>query len=369
MKTVVFYISEYGFGHAARCIALMREMLQTRKDIQIIVCHSFALQFIRESLKKYEDKIIFHDVETDIGYILKEHSLELDVEKLQLAYEEFCEKLLEKINNEVSFLSSFQVDCIVSDISPIAFEIAEKLEVPSIGISNFTWYTAYKNIFSKDMLKLFYKMYKKMDYFYALAGSKEKQWAKTETFYFNFYSRKAQLSEVRNIRQELDPTGKKKLIFVPLGMKINVGDITKFPLWDRKHCVFIVSSNMNIEHCNVYKIPMDYTESQNYVAASDCVISKAGWGTVSEAVVHRKPLVIIDRKGMSEDQNTIHFLRDNNLCELTTWEKVATMNPCDYISRRQAIYQNEVLDIVSHIFRTINKNGINTIQKEGIIQR
>lgn len=38
------------------------------------------------------------------------------------------------------------MDCIISDISPIAFEIADQLEVPSIGISNFTWYTAYKNI-------------------------------------------------------------------------------------------------------------------------------------------------------------------------------------------------------------------------------
>ena len=53
------------------------------------------------------------------------------------------------------------MDCIISDISPIAFEIADQLEVPSIGISNFTWYTAYKNIVPDSSLQVFKNMYKK----------------------------------------------------------------------------------------------------------------------------------------------------------------------------------------------------------------
>ncbi|WP_144505663.1 glycosyltransferase [Bacillus mycoides] len=367
MKTFAFYISEYGYGHATRCIALMREMLQTREDIRIIVCHSFALQFIRESLTGYEDRLIFHDVKTDIGYVLKENTLELDVEQLQRAYGEFCAKLPGKINEEVSFLKPFYVDCIVSDISPIAFEVGDRLGVPSVGISNFTWYTAYEHILPKESLEVFKSMYNKMDYFYVLAGSKERKWGESKTLLFNFYGRKVDLLEVSKIRRDLDPTGKKKIIFISLGMKIDIGDITELPLWNNKDLLFVVSNNMNVHHQNVYKIPHNYTESQNYVATADCIISKAGWGTVGEAIVHGKPLVILERKGMNEDQNTISFLRHNQLCELIIWEELQYVNLYKYIKKVPLKYQNEVSNITTHILKPKYKRCINVSEKEGII--
>ncbi|WP_242269622.1 glycosyltransferase [Bacillus cereus group sp. BfR-BA-01408] len=353
MKTFVFYVSEYGFGHATRCIALIRGMLSVRKDVRIIVCNSFALQFIRTSLNGYGDRVIFHDVETDVGFILKEHSLDLDKEKLEQSYEEFCVKLTQKINNEINFLSTFSVDCIISDISPIAFEIADELGVPSIGISNFTWYTAYKNIISDDSLQVFKDMYKKMDYFYTLAGSNEENLARLNTSSFHFYSRIINPLEVKQLRKKLNPTGEKQIIFIPLGMKIDIGDITTFPLWDDERYVFIVSHNMNIVHINVHKIPKNYTESQNYIATADCVISKAGWGTVSEAILQNKPLLIIDREGMSEDQNTIRFLKDNNLCNLITWGELQSIDIGRYMGTKNSTYQNEVHTVVSHIFESV----------------
>lgn len=353
MKTFVFYVSEYGFGHATRCIALIREMLSVRKDVRIIVCNSFALQFIRTSLNGYRDKVIFRDVETDVGFILKEHSLDLDKEKLEQSYGKFCVKLPQKINNEINFLSTFSVDCIISDISPIAFEIADELGVPSIGISNFTWYTAYKNIISDNSLQIFKDMYKKMDYFYTLAGSNEENLARLNTSSFHFYSRIINPLEVTKLRKKLNPTGEKQIIFIPLGMKIDIGDITTFPLWDDERYVFIVSHNMNIVHNNVHKIPKNYTESQNYVATADCVISKAGWGTVSEAIIQNKPLLIIDREGMNEDQNTIRFLKDNKLCNLITWEELQSIDIGRYMDTENSTYQNEVHTVVSHIFESV----------------
>lgn len=140
---------------------------------------------------------------------------------------------------------------------------------------------------------------------------------------------------------------------MPLGMKIDIGDITTFPIWDDERYIFIVSHNMKIEHKNVYKIPKNYTESQNYVAAADCIISKAGWGTVSEAILQNKPLLIINRKGMSEDQNTIRFLKDNNLCNLITWEELQNIDIGRYMDTPNSIYQNEVHNIVSHIFEFV----------------
>jgi hypothetical protein len=69
--------------------------------------------------------------------------------------------------------------------------------------------------------------------------------------------------------------------------------------------LFLVSGNTAVEGKYIVKIPEDVTETQNYIAACDPVISKPGWGNVSEAVRSERPLLVIERGFMREDQNTI----------------------------------------------------------------
>lgn len=66
-------------------------------------------------------------------------------------------------------------------------------------------------------------------------------------------------------------------------------------MWHDDSCLFVVSSNMNVSGKNAHHIPHHYTESQNYVAAADVIISKPGWGTVGEAIICNKPLQRIVR--------------------------------------------------------------------------
>jgi hypothetical protein len=49
----------------------------------VVVCHSFAVDFIKESLKK-ERRVKYHEISTDIGYKLKQDSLEPDVKGMNI---------------------------------------------------------------------------------------------------------------------------------------------------------------------------------------------------------------------------------------------------------------------------------------------
>ncbi|MGM7721717.1 hypothetical protein [Metabacillus sp. Hm71] len=51
------------------------------------------------------------------------------------------------------------------------------------------------------------------------------------------------------------------------------------------------------------------------MAACDFFITKAGWGTIGEAVAAGVPLLIIEREGMREDKNTVEYLKDKNLAD------------------------------------------------------
>lgn len=59
---------------------------------------------------------------------------------------------------------------------------------------------------------------------------------------------------------------------------------------------FLVPANYPKVANNVFPIPLYYLQSQNYLAVSDFVVTKAGWSTLSEAIKFKKPLLIIERK-------------------------------------------------------------------------
>ena len=318
MKTIAYYISDYGYGHASRSIAIIRGLLDVNPTIHIVICTSFATSFLKQSL--CSKRISFRIINTDVGYYLNEKTIRPDTSKINNEYELFVQNWRKKFNKEFEFLQQKQIDLVISDISPLPFEAAKQLNIPTVGVSNFTWYTAYKNIIDENQLRVFKKAYKEMGHFYLLAGSNEYE-LKCKKNNYSFFARKVDLKEVTRIKERFNPNQDKKIIYFGLGMKINNVDINSLSLWSSRDCVFIVSSNVNIKRENVFTIPYDYTESQNYIAASDLVISKAGWGTVSEAVVNQVPLLILNRKELKEDQNTIKYIKENNLGDIIEWEE------------------------------------------------
>lgn len=316
MKTIAYYISDYGFGHATRSVALIRELLSKSEEIKVIICHSFAMTFLKESLK--DDRVTFREVHTDVGYYLKENSLMLDPDRLEDEYSIFVSDWGEKQERERCFLEENGVDLVVSDISPLPFQAAYELGIPAVGVSNFCWYTAYQGLVHNRELALFYQAYQCMSSFYTLAGSKEIEWSADQRE-FGFFARNVDHAEIKRILQEINPH-RKKVIFVGLGMKVEANFLNELPLWNSPDCVFIVSSNVSVtKRDNIFHIPSNYLETQNYIAASDLVITKAGWGTVSEAVLSQTPLLIIERDLMTEDQNTIDYLRNHALCKTINW--------------------------------------------------
>lgn len=291
MKTIAYYISDYGFGHAARSIAIIRELLEKEPSYRVIICHSFAMDFLRNSLPY--DQVSFRKIATDVGYFLKEGSLEPDKEKLAKEFDRFVEDWEKKILSEVPFFQLAKVDLIITDISPLPLESADRVGIPTIGISNFTWYTAYESLLDQKRLEIWKSSYAKMSYFFLLAGNRESDWP-CEKRLFPFFACKVQEDMVERIIDQINPTRKKTIIFFGLGMKIEGIEVESLPLWESDNCVFIVSSNVKVDRDNVFSIPIEETESQAYIAASDLVITKAGWGTISEAVVYNVPLLIFD---------------------------------------------------------------------------
>ncbi|ADU31900.1 hypothetical protein [Evansella cellulosilytica] len=328
MKTIAYYISDYGFGHATRSIAVISELM--KEDVNIIISTSFPMPIVQTAFeKKHEGKITYRYNENDLGFITKMNSIDVDIDKMNVAYDAYISTLPERVIEEEWFLEENNVDLVISDISPAPFLAAKNKGIRSIGISNFTWYTAYLQIIEEHKLTPLKEAYEAMDYYFALAGVNEPDWAREKTEEFGFFARKTNHDEKDKLLELHNRDGKYKLIYLGLGMKIDIEDLDHLRLLDDPNVKLIVSSNIDIKGERIINIPATEPEAHHYTAIADVVITKPGWGTVGEAICNNKPLILINRSHMQEDANTINFLMERKRCMLIEWEELFDLRLTD----------------------------------------
>ncbi|MFC6385956.1 hypothetical protein ACFP7A_05015 [Sporolactobacillus kofuensis] len=129
----------------------------------------------------------------DIGYILQSQSLAPDSDQFKTIYKHFSNMLPSAVQREVDFLRTYHVDLVIGDIPPAPFRAAQIVGIPSIGISNFAWYTAYMSFLDNTELQPLYNCYVDMDYFFSLAGNDEKGWGHKGNQSFDFFSRSPEM--------------------------------------------------------------------------------------------------------------------------------------------------------------------------------
>ncbi len=273
---IALYISSHGFGHMTRCLGIMKNILHTSDYNLYVVCGKIQNDFARIYLAKYKDRIIYKDLVTDIGLVNKENSLEVDKLLLQQQLLEFTSLWEDVVNDECDFLEKLNIKCIVSDISPIGTLVGNKLQLPVVLITNFTWVEQYEYIgIDESIIDKYRQAYSYVTKFikYDLClpiNSVNCQ----EVYEAGFTCRDIALDKVEKIKQQYG-----KSIMVTCGKSANLNTIN---IKNFKGTIF-TTSGIDItceENCNIVNLPINILDTQNYIAASSMVITKAGWGTI-----------------------------------------------------------------------------------------
>ena len=304
-----FYISSHGFGHMTRCLGIMENILNTTYYNLYIVCGKIQNDFARIYLAEYRDRIIYKDLVTDIGLVNKENSLKVDKLSLQQQLIEFTSSWEGVVNDECDFLKNLNIKCILSDISPIGTLVGDKLQLSVVLITNFTWVEQYEYIgIDESIIDRYRQAYsyvtKFIKYDLCLPISSVNC---EEVYEVGFTCREIDLDKVEKIKQQYG-----KSIMVTCGKSANLNTIS---IKNFNGTIF-TTSGIDItceEDCNVVNLPIDILDTQNYIAASDMVITKAGWGTIGEAVLGHTNLVLIERPSAKEDSFNIEKIKENKL--------------------------------------------------------
>ena len=294
MKTICFYISDYGNGHAARAIAIIRAIVDSHNDIQVIAKTFGPFGFTQNSLAHPRISVI--PCRNDIEIPLKDSLSAVDRKKTRELFIAWIRSWDEDIYRECAFSKERNVDLIISDIAPQPFLVADTLGIPSLAISNFSWDTIYRHLFP-DMNEL-----------HRLEDAYQRA---TKALILPFdidmdkFPRKERVSLVsrgitrsrQEMRSHLGIPEEAFLVFI--GKSPAVPDMVSSLIGSNLNIRVLLPSGIRIP--NALIIPDDETESQNWIGMCDCVITKCGYSTVSEAVRAHVPLLVWKREGFIED--------------------------------------------------------------------
>ena len=303
-KYLTFYASSHGFGYMTRCLAIIEELLETTDQLIYLASGTYQNSFTRVYLARFGDRVTYRDIHTEVGLVNKDNSLQVDIPRLEHELTDFMAGWDTAVAAEVAILRNLPVACVISDISVIGIQVGEQLGVRNIGIANFTWCEQYEFLgLSDTIIDRFREVYAKLDLLIEYDMMLPAPKLSVPRKQIGFICRRFDSDRIVAIKAQYGPS-----LFITCGKSADLNNIQI----DNWNGTIFTTSGINITatgNATVVQLPIETFDTHNYLAASDIIIAKAGWGTISEALLSKRNLVLIEREGVLEDTENIEELK------------------------------------------------------------
>jgi L-arabinokinase len=284
--TVVFYISGHGLGHATRSIELLNALLARRPDVRFSVRTAAPLGLFRTSAP---GTVEIAAVDTDAG-VVQVDSLTIDEHETALGAARFYHTFHERVAAEAAFLDTVRATLVIGDIPPLAFAAAARAGIPSVAVGNFTWdwiYSGYETFdrLAPGVIEILRGAYAAATRALRLPlhGGFESMAAVTTDI--PFIARRS-THDIGVTRRMLGVPGDRPVVLVSFGPGGLPGLQAPYDAVAEAERLTVLAPALALP------APLTY---QDLVAAADVVISKPGYGIVSECVANRTALLYTSR--------------------------------------------------------------------------
>jgi len=297
---VLYYITSHGYGHAVRSAAVCNCLGGLRDDVRVTVRSGVPARFFAEELTLPFD---VRGGGFDVG-CLQSDGVTVLMEETLRAYCDIAANNKLILDDEARWCAENGVDCVVGDITPFAFEVADKAGIPSVAVSNFTWYDIYAPYVERfprydSMLSEMACQYGKASLALALyPASPMPVFRHKKTVPVvgrKGVNRKDEIFEAFGIDR------RKRLGLIYTG-NFGLDRVRWSRLEDFRGWEFVGVYPLPGSPRNFHLVTKDWFRYQDLSASADVIVGKMGYGVFSEALLNGVPLVYLPREDFSEFQ-------------------------------------------------------------------
>lgn len=135
ISVLVYYISGHGLGHSSRSVEVMRAIRALDGGRRISVRTS-APRWVFDSTAP--EGVEYQSLAADTG-VVQQDSLSMDEAATARAAADFDRRFPALVDEEARHLRRIGARVVVGDVPPLAFAAAECAGIPGIAVANFTW--------------------------------------------------------------------------------------------------------------------------------------------------------------------------------------------------------------------------------------
>lgn len=296
---IVYYVSGHGFGHAVRTCDILLSLTSRFPDTPVCVVSSVESEFFQNRVPS--PSLRHRRGQFDVGMVQLD-SVRVDVEATYEQVSKLYAREQEYIDAETRFLLSTQARLVVSDIAAIPFQAASAAHLPCIAVGNFAWDWIYTP-FAKDhtgwqaLVERFEQGYRCADLLVRLPFAEP----------MKIFTRQADVALLARPgtpdRQKVaactgaDPSKTWVLLSfstldLPQDAVARIGEQTDID--------FFTVLPLHWEMKNIHAVNREIISFANTLASVDAVLTKPGYGILSECLVNEKPMIYVDRDDFRE---------------------------------------------------------------------
>ena len=143
---IALYLSGHGYGRMTRACEVLAEVRRRAPGVGVAVVGSVPEPLVRRAIP---GGLLFRSAACDVGLVQRD-ALHVDEERTAeacLAFESTWER---RADAEAAFLRDAGVRLVVADIPALAFESAHRAGIPSAGLGNFSWDWIYRHLSARQ---------------------------------------------------------------------------------------------------------------------------------------------------------------------------------------------------------------------------
>ncbi len=297
--SLVYYITGHGYGHGVRSCDIIRAFREQAPAVPVTLVTDLPEPFLRNRLGSPAPRI--RPGRFDVGMVQRD-SVRVDLEATLRELDDLRRNRQALLHQERAFLQEVGAGCVVCDIPALPLQAARRAGVPAVAVGNFSWDWIYRSMADRDPAwgvhaDLFRSDYAAADLLLRLPFSDR----------MTAFRRQEQLPVVAEPGQAdrarlasltgADPARTWVLLsFTTLGLSPEAVE----RMSRLSEYAFFTVKPLAWDAPGFYPVDREDMGFSDVLAGCDAVLSKPGFGILSECVVNRKPLIYVDRTDFAE---------------------------------------------------------------------
>jgi UDP:flavonoid glycosyltransferase YjiC (YdhE family) len=304
MKTVIYYSSGHGMGHAIRTTVMVEALQQRWPDLDVVIRTNAPERVFSANLNgNYRFMPLEPDERLDLG-LIQIDSLRIDFDASLNDISDLLDNADGVICREAEFIKNIRPKLVVCDIPFLSVAAAKQAHIPAVVAANFSWdwiYRAYENLDLKwgraaDKIKSYYAS---ADLLIQFPMAPDMSDTFPNIIKLGLTGRKAN-RPADTVRSELGiPLDRPMVLLTFADLNLPPNALNRMAD-ENPGTAFVYSAPLGLDHPDFYFADDRRIWYPNLVGAAHLVITKPGYGIVSDCLTNNTPMVYTDRGRFAE---------------------------------------------------------------------